>query len=304
MVHRFTADDVPDQTGRTFVVTGANTGIGFEAAKVLATRGGRVLLACRSQAKADAACGAIRQVTPDADVEVVLLDLGDLASIRAAAETIAREPRLDALINNAGLMMPPREMTADGFESQFGVNHLGTFALTGLLFERLCQEDGAPRIVITSSNAHKAGTIHFRDPNAEQKYSRWDRYAMSKLANLLHAQELARRIAARGLKVRAIACHPGASATELGRHMPGPLAMLFPLAGPLLNSASQGAWSTLAAATAPDAANGDYLGPQDRMEWAGPVGAASMSNRARDEKLAERLWALSDKMTGMMYPGL
>ncbi|MEO0618933.1 MAG: oxidoreductase [Pseudomonadota bacterium] len=303
MVHRFTADHVPDQSRKTFVVTGANTGIGFKAAKILAARGGRVLLACRSQAKGDAACDAIRRLTPNADVTTLPLDLGDLSSVRTAAQTIADEPRLDALINNAGLMMPPRQETADGFESQFGVNHLGTFALTGLLFGRLCTEKDA-RIVITSSNAHKAGTIHLRDPNAEQKYNRWDRYAMSKLANLLHQQELARRVTSAGISMRVVGCHPGASATELGRHMPGPLAMLFPLAGPLLNTAAQGAWSTLAAATAPSAKNGDYIGPQQRFEWAGPVGAASMSARAQDTALAQRLWTLSEKMTRVTYPGL
>jgi hypothetical protein len=170
MIKGFTAADVPSQTGRTFLVTGANTGLGFEVAQVLAGRGGRVLLGCRTRSKAEDAVARIRAAHPDADLGIIDLDQGSLASVRAAAERVAAEPRLDVLVNNAGIMMPPLERTADGFESQLGVNHLGTFALTGLLLPKLAQTPGS-RIVNTSSNAHKFGKIEFDDVNAERSYS-------------------------------------------------------------------------------------------------------------------------------------
>ena len=177
-IRNFTDIDVPDQSGRVFFVTGANSGLGYEAAKLLAGRGARVLLGCRSAEKAEAAMADIRAVYPEADMRFVPLDLGDLQSVRAAAKLVAGEPRLDVLLNNAGIMMPPREETADGFESQFGVNHLGTFALTGLLLEKLSQGQ-RPRVVITSSMAHRSGRIDFDDINAEESYSRWEQAGQS-----------------------------------------------------------------------------------------------------------------------------
>ncbi|MDG2234170.1 MAG: SDR family NAD(P)-dependent oxidoreductase, partial [Ilumatobacter sp.] len=169
MTNGFTAADVPDQSGRTILVTGANTGLGFEASKVLAERGARVLLGCRSEEKAQLAIASIKTEVPDADLEFVALDQADLASVRRAVDQVQGESRLDVLVNNAGVMMPPREMTADGFESQFGVNHLGTFALTALLLPKLARQDGA-RVVGTSSIAHRGAKIYFDDISAERSY--------------------------------------------------------------------------------------------------------------------------------------
>ena len=301
-IRNFTDIDVPDQSGRVFFVTGANSGLGYEAAKLLAGRGARVLLGCRSAEKAEAAMADIRAVYPEADMRFVPLDLGDLQSVRAAAKLVAAEPRLDVLLNNAGIMMPPREETADGFESQFGVNHLGTFALTGLLLEKLSQGQ-RPRVVITSSMAHRSGRIDFDDINAEESYSRWGRYAMSKLANLLHMYELDRRLRAADSPIIAVACHPGVADTELARHFPGLLvSMLRPLTSMVMNSAAQGAWPTLAAAAAPEVESAQYYGPGRNGEWSGPAREVQPRPKAKRIETAKRLWALSEEMTGIQYP--
>ena len=250
-IRDFTDKDVPEQNGRVFFVTGANSGIGYEAARTLAGKGARVLMGCRSKVRAEEAMAKIREEFPKADLKYIPLDLGDLESVRDAAALVGQEPRLDVLVNNAGIMMPPRDLTIDGFESQFGVNHLGTFALTGLLLDRLAKGK-EPRVVITSSMAHRNGRIDFDDINAEESYSRWGRYAMSKLANLLHMYELDRRLRAAGSPIMAVACHPGVADTELARNFPGLLVSLVrPVSGLFTNSAAQGAWPTLAAATAP-----------------------------------------------------
>jgi len=211
----FTAADVPDQTGRTIIVTGANTGIGFEAAKVLAARGARVLLACRSRDKGEAAIAAIREAAPGADLAFLPLDLADLGSVRAAADLAAREPRLDVLLNNAGVMFPPLTRTAQGFELQFGVNHLATFALTALLLPRLAETAGS-RVVVTSSLAHQRGNLAWDDLNAERGYNRAQRYSDSKLANLLFVQELDRRLRAAGSPAGGSGRRPRVAKTGLG----------------------------------------------------------------------------------------
>lgn len=295
---RFTDADVQDQTGKTFFVTGANTGLGFETAAVLAAKGARVLLGCRSRSKAEEAVGRIRAAQPEANVEIVDVDLGDLASVKAAAERVAQEPRLDGLINNAGVMMPPRELTKDGFESQFGVNHLGTFALTGRLLATLDKTPGS-RIVCTSSNAHKSGNIDFDDVNAERSYSTFRRYSMSKLANLLHVAELDRRLRAKGSFTIAVAVHPGGSDTDLPRHLPGWSKALLPFIRPFMNTALQGAWPTLMGATAPGVEGGEYFGPSGLMEVAGPATRVQGTARSKDAALARRLWDLSVQMTGV-----
>ena len=210
----FTEAEVPDQFGKCFIVTGANAGIGFETAKVLARKGARVLLGCRDAGKAAA---AIARIGPGVDAAHLPLDLADLASVRAAAEIAAQEPRLDGLINNAGVMFPPLTRTAQGFELQWGVNHLGGFALTALLLPKLAETQGA-RVVVTASLAHQRGNIQWDDLNAERGYKRGERYSDSKLANLLHVAELDRRLRAAGSPVTAIGCHPGVAATELMRH--------------------------------------------------------------------------------------
>lgn len=293
----FTEADLPDQSGKCFIVTGANTGIGFEAARALVAKGARVLLACRDSAKADA---AIRKIG-SGDVVHLPLDLADVASVRRAADIASGEKRLDALINNAGVMFPPLTRTAQGFELQFGVNHLGHFALTGLLLPKLAETPGA-RVVVTASLAHKGGNIQWEDIGAVQGYNRTARYSDSKLANMLHFAELDRRLRAAGSTVSAIGCHPGIAATELMRHA-GPFRVFTPLFGLLLNSAAQGAWPALQAACDPGAMPGGYYGPAGIGEMKGPSGPAKRTAAALDPASAQRLWDVSVEMTGI-DPGL
>lgn len=294
----FTADDVADQSGRTFLITGANTGLGFETAKVIAARGGRVLLGCRSEDRATEAMERIEKDTPGADLRFIPLDQGEFASVAEAVKLVAAEERLDVLVNNAGIMMPPLQYTKDGFESQFGVNHLGTFALTSQLLPKLEETEGA-RVVVTSSIAHKPGKIDFDDLLAEQRYDAQTRYQQSKLANLLFMYELDRRLRAAGSGVSAVACHPGIASTELGRHMPKLLTLALPVVKLVFNSPAQGAWPTLMAATSDDIEGGDYTGPAKRGETAGPAVKVTSTDRARDPELAERLWDLSIELTGI-----
>lgn len=297
----FTTADVPDQSGKTIIVTGANTGIGFEAAALLAAKGARVLLACRSRDKAEAAMAQIRSLTSQADLAFLPLDQADLASVRAAAELAAKEPRIDVLLNNAGVMRPPLTRTAQGFELQFGVNHLAVFALSALLLPKLAQTPGS-RVVVTASLAHMRGNLMWDDLGAQKSYNRGLRYGDSKLANLLFVQELDRRLRAAGLPVAAIACHPGVAKTELGRHF-GAFRLMFAAAGWFLNTAAMGAWPALQAATDPDAKPGGYYGSQGWREMRGPSGEASRTAMAQDPDLARRLWDVSVEMTGI-DPGI
>jgi NAD(P)-dependent dehydrogenase (short-subunit alcohol dehydrogenase family) len=294
----FTADDVGAQTGRRFLVTGANAGLGFETARVLAARGGHVVLACRDAGKAEAAMHRIRADVPAAELSFQPLDLADLDQVKEAAKAVLAGPRVDVLINNAGVMIPPKTLTEQGYELQFGVNHLGTFAFTGLIHRHV--DD---RIVITSSIAHKDGSIDFSDLSASRSYHKWPRYQASKLANLLHMFELDRRLGAAGRSTQAIGCHPGVALTELTRHLPFPLRTMTPLAAPFFNSAAQGAWPTLQAATGAHVQGGDYLGPQGLGEISGRSGPARATRTARDPKLARELWARSIDLTGV-DPGL
>jgi NAD(P)-dependent dehydrogenase (short-subunit alcohol dehydrogenase family) len=297
----FTEADVPDQTGKAVLVTGANAGIGFEIAHMLAARGARVLLGCRDHAKAEDAVARIRQAVPAADLSILPLDLADLDSVREAAAIAAREPRLDALVNNAGVMFPTLARTRQGFEPQFGTNHLGPFALTGLLLPKLAETPGA-RVVVTSSLAHRGGRIDWDDLDAHRSYKRTQRYSDSKLANLLHVLELDRRLRVAGSPVTAVACHPGIAATELMRHS-GPFRWVNPLFGLVLNSAAMGAWPALQAATAPAVEAGGYYGPQRLGEARGPSGPVKRAPQARDAVLARRLWDVSIVKTGV-DPGL
>lgn len=294
----FTDADVPDQAGKCFIVTGANTGIGFEAAQLLARKGARVLLGCRDAGKA---AEAMVRIGPGTDVAHLPLDLADLESVRRAADIAAQEPRIDVLLNNAGVMFPPLTRTAQGFELQWGVNHLGGFALTALLLPKLAETAGA-RVVVTSSLAHQRGNIQWDDLNAQKRYNRSARYSDSKLANMLHFAELDRRLRAAGSPVSALGCHPGVAATELMRHA-GVFRVVTPLLGMLLNTAAAGAWPALQAATAPDAAGGDYYGPTGMGEARGPSGKAKRTAAAQDPELARRLWDVSVEMTGV-DPGL
>lgn len=294
----FTADDVADQTGRRFLVTGANAGLGFETAKVLAARGAHIVLACRDKDRAAAAMDHIRADTPDAELSFQPLDLADLDHVKDAAAAILGGPRIDVLVNNAGVMIPPRTLTKQGFELQFGVNHLGTFAFTGLIHPHV--DD---RIVITASLAHKGGAMDYSDLSASRTYHHWQRYQTSKLANLLFMFELDRRLGAAGRATQAIGCHPGVALTELTRHLPLPLRTMTPLAAPFFNSATQGAWPTLQAATGAHVQGGDYLGPQGLGEVSGRSGPARATRDARDPKLGRELWKRSVELTGV-DPGL
>lgn len=298
----FTEADVPSQEGRTIIVTGSNTGIGFEAARALAAKGARVLLACRSKDKAEAAMARIGAEVAGADLAFLPLDQGDLASVRAAAEMASKEARLDVLLNNAGVMMPPLTRTRQGFEQQFGVNHLGTFALTGLLLPKLAENPWS-RVVITASLAHKRGKIDFDNLDASKGYNRGIFYAQSKLANILHMFELDRRLRAAGSSVKAVACHPGVAASELVRHIPLGNAIVGPLLSMFLNTSAKGAWPALQAATDPAVEGGTYWGSQNRAEMAGPSGPATRSAQATDKALARQLWDVSVDLTGV-DPGL
>lgn len=296
----FTEADVPDQSGKCFMVTGANTGLGYQITRVLAARGARVLLACRDQAKAGQAMARITSIHPNADLGFIALDLADLPSLQMAASQVATEPRLDALINNAGVMTPPLMRTRQGFEFQFGVNHLGCFALTALLLPKLGETPGA-RVVTTSSIAHRGASIDWDDLNAEKSYNRMKRYGASKLANALFFFELDRRLRAAHSNVTALGCHPGIAATELGRFM-GPMQFFGPLVRWLLNTAEKGALPALQAATGA-VTPGAYYGPTGLGEARGVSGKASRSAKAQDPALARRLWDESIAMTGI-DPGL
>jgi NAD(P)-dependent dehydrogenase (short-subunit alcohol dehydrogenase family) len=296
------ADQIPNQDGRVAIVTGANSGIGLVAATELAAHGARVILACRSEKRASEALAKIRAGNPEAMVEFRALDLSSLESVQAFAEGIlADEPRLDLLINNAGVMMPPtRSETADGFELQFGVNHLGHQALTALLIDRLNQTPGS-RVVNVASQAHRGGKIDFEDLQWQGRgYRKMASYGQSKLANLLFTFELDRRLKTAGQTTLAVAAHPGWTATDLQRHSVS--ARFF---NPLLAmKPAQGALPTLRAATDPEVKGGEYFGPCGVLELRGDPVKVSSSRRARDTASAARLWQVSEELTGVRFDGL
>ncbi|MCD7095354.1 SDR family NAD(P)-dependent oxidoreductase [Klebsiella quasipneumoniae subsp. quasipneumoniae] len=292
----FTDANVPDQSGKTFIVTGANTGIGFEIANALAARRARVLLACRDEAKAEAAIGQIRRKTPGADLAFLPLDLADLASVRNAVKLAEKEPRIDVLINNAGVQGSELKRTKQGFEQTFGVNHLGCFAFTCLLLPKLA-ETPESRVVVTSSGLHRDATIDWDDLNAEKSFQWLSRYSNSKLANLLFVFELDRRLRGAGVPVTAVACHPGLAGTELGRSS-AMGKMVMPLVGLLLNTPAMGAWGALHAATG-EVKPGGYYGSKGLRELRGPSYECFPAERARDPQSAKRLWDVSVQMTGI-----
>ena len=299
MSARYRENQVPSQVGKTAFVTGANTGIGFDTARVLAEKGARVLLGCRDEQRALKAMTAIRARAPRASLAWVELDLTSLASIRSASEQVIAEGQLDLLVNNAGVMVPPKTRTQDGFELQFGVNHLGHFALTGHLLPLLKQQPDA-RIVTVSSLAHRGGKIDFDDLQADRSYSRMKRYQMSKLANILFTLALSERLAQAQFGLKAIACHPGGSNTELGRHL-GPLKYLFLPLELIMNSSTEGALPTLRAATDPDAVSGDYYGPAGWGEFARSAKRVAIDAAAHNPQHWERLWQVSEALTGVNF---
>ncbi|PAZ09666.1 short-chain dehydrogenase [Streptomyces sp. SA15] len=299
--------DIPDQSGRVAVVTGANSGIGYVAARELARKGARVVLACRSEARGAAARGRMVVEVRGAEVDLALLDLGDLGSVRQFAATFP-EGRLDLLVNNAGVMALPYGTTADGFETQFGVNHLGHFALTGLLLPTLLATPGA-RVVTVSSTMHSMSNIDINDLNSERSYRRWTAYARSKTANLLFTHELARRLAAHGSDVVAAAAHPGYAATNL--QTAGPrmadrkLSEWFMRIGNrfFAQSADAGALPTLYAATAPDVRPDSFTGPS-LAGWRGSPASSWRAPWTLNDQAAGRLWDASEQLTGVTYDAL
>lgn len=298
---KWTTANIPDQSGRTAVVTGANTGLGLETAKALAAKGAHVVLAVRNLDKGKAAIDWIARTVTDADLELQELDLGSLESVRTAASEIkTKHERIDLLINNAGVMTPPKQTTADGFELQFGTNHLGHFAFTGLLLDRLLPVEGS-RVVTVSSVGHRfARDIRFDDLQWEQRYSRLGAYGQSKLANLLFTYELQRRLI--GQRTLAMAAHPGGSDTELARHLPSAFQAAIPLARMLFQEAAMGALPTLRAATDPGALGGQYYGPDGFAEQRGYPKLVMSNKRSYDVDLQRRMWSVSEDLTGVTFP--
>jgi NAD(P)-dependent dehydrogenase (short-subunit alcohol dehydrogenase family) len=298
----FDINSVPSQPGRVAIVTGANIGLGFETAKALAKKEMTVVMACRSEQKASEAMAAIRQEIPKAQLHFLALDLSDLASVRRSAEKFLTEfSRLDLLINNAGVMMPPYQKTVDGFELQMGANYFGHFLLSSLLLPLLEQTEGA-RIVNLSSIVHRSGKIHFDDMHFEKRYSKQAAYAQSKLAMLMFSYELDRRLKDKGYKTLSIAAHPGVSMTGLVRHFPDWLVSLSkPLMKRFMSQPEEGAQPQLYAALGNDIAGGDYTGPDGFREIRGKAIKVEPESHARDLDVARRLWEVSIQLTGAKF---
>jgi NAD(P)-dependent dehydrogenase (short-subunit alcohol dehydrogenase family) len=304
MSSKWTTADIPDQSGRVAVITGANTGLGFWTAAALADKGAQVVLAVRNLDKGENAVSQIRAKSPGADLVVQRLDLTSLDAIREAADELkAAHQRIDLLINNAGVMYTDKDTTKDGFELQFGTNHLGHFAFTGLLLDRLLGVDGS-RVVTVSSIGHRIlAKIHFDDLQWERSYNRVRAYGQAKLANLMFTYELQRRLAHKGAPTTALAAHPGGSDTELTRYIPGLLKPAVDVLWPLLSqSAEMGALPTLRAATDPAAQGGQYYGPDGIGEQRGHPKVVPSSKQSHDEAQQRRLWEVSEELTGVTYP--
>lgn len=307
MSTQWTVQDIPDQSGKVVIVTGSNSGIGYEAALALAGKNAQVVLTARSVDKGEAAARNIRAKYPQAAVAVMQLDLADLKSVRSFVQAfLAKYMRLDILINNAGVMAIPKCKTVDGFEMQFGTNHLGHFALTGLLLPIL-QASPKGRIVTVSSGVHVSGEMRFDDLQGEQSYERWSAYAQSKLANLLFAYELQRQLAATGSSLISVGCHPGYAATNLqsaGPQMDGSAFRLWmmKLANAIMaQGQDMGALPTLYAAVAADVNGCDYIGPTGLGGMRGYPAKVMSNNKSYDEALAKRLWKVSEELTGVVY---
>jgi NAD(P)-dependent dehydrogenase (short-subunit alcohol dehydrogenase family) len=310
MSKEWTTADMPDLSGKKVIVTGANSGVGYEAARAFAEKGAHVIFACRSRQKAESAVAELRQQSPDVSVEIIPLDLADLDSVREFATTyMANHERLDILVNNAGIMAIPYRQTADGFEMQFGTNHLGHFALTGFLLDRILTTEEA-RVVTVSSGLHRAGKINFEDLQGEASYNKRTAYSQSKLANLLFAYELQRKLANSGQNAISVAAHPGYSATNLqhvGPNMEESAVQrtMMTLANTLFAQSSEmGALPTLYAATDPDVEGCDYIGPGGFMNMRGYPVKEMSSEASYDEAAASRLWAISEALTGVRYEAL
>jgi NAD(P)-dependent dehydrogenase (short-subunit alcohol dehydrogenase family) len=298
MTSNWTAENMPDLTGKIAIVTGANSGIGYEMARALARKEATVILACRNKDKGEAAVRQIAQEHPEAKAELMQLDLSDLASVhRFADEYTSHYDRLDILINNAGIMATPFGKTADGFELQFGTNHLGHFTLTGLLLDPIIHTPRA-RVITVSSGGHRFVEIDFDNLNGEKGYDRQRAYAQSKLANLLFTYELQRRFEGAGVDTIAVAAHPGWTVTNLQAHW-RMLRVLNPFIG---QKPTMGALPTLYAATAPDVQGGDYYGPGGWQGLRGYPTKVQSSDSSYDTAVAAKLWTVSEELTGVRYP--
>ena len=304
---KWTAAEMPAQAGKTVLVTGANSGIGYQTALELARHGAHVLLGCRSESKGNAALERMRRELPEARVELALLDMASLESIRNFASAFnASAAVLDILINNAGVMaLPTRELTSDGFERQMATNHLGHFALTGLLLPAL-RRSAAPRVVTVASLAHRNGKIDLANLQSEKHYKPWDAYNTSKLANILFARELDRRAGSAGIPLLSVAVHPGISRTSIFENGPGIgtfKAKVVNLLAPLmLQDDAMGALPTEYAATMPDVQGGEYIGPDGPGEFKGHPKVVKPRTHALDERMAAELWTASEVLTGVTYP--
>ncbi|WP_326670226.1 oxidoreductase [Streptomyces sp. NBC_01257] len=300
---RWTSEQIPDQTGRVIVVTGANSGLGLATTRALARRGGHVILAVRDEEKGRRAVADLTAGQPDARLEVRRLDLADLDSVRSFADRLhADRGRLDVLVNNAGVMAPPRTLSPQGHEVQFASNHLGHFALTGLLLD-LLGAGSDPRVVTVSSANHRKARIHFDDLTGERRYTPMGFYNQSKLANAVFGHELHRRLTAAGSPVRSLLAHPGYAAT--GLQTEGPAALVKLLFGrvltPLAQSPDRGALSQLYAATDPSARGGEFIGPDGMGELRGGPTRVELSAGAADAATGQRLWELSERATGVRF---
>ena len=298
----FNMDMVPDQRDRIAIVTGANSGLGYETALALAKKKMKVIMACRNEARAEQSKEKIIAEVPNADVQIMMVDLKSLQSVRTFAnQFLEKYTRLDLLINNAGIMMPPFELTEDGFESQMAINYFSHFALTGLLLPRL-QNTPQSRVVMMSSIAHRGGYINLDDIHSKAKYSPMGAYARSKLACLMFAYELQRRLDAQGIaSPLSVACHPGIAVTQLQQSLPAFLRVLF---GVLIvfvakHSAARGAESTLYAALGANVKGGEYFGPGGKMEFKGAATKVDSTPRSKEVETAQQLWKLSEELTGV-----
>jgi len=306
---KWTAAQIPALNGKTALITGANSGIGYQAAVELARHGAHVVLACRNAAKGAGALARLLAEVPGGSAEVVSLDVSSIADVkRFAAEFLAGHRSLDLLINNAGVMaLPKRELTAEGFERQFATNHLGHFALDGLLMPALLAAP-APRVVTVASIAHRTGKIEFDNLQGERKYGPREAYNRTKLANILFARELERRARAAGSKLVSIPVHPGVSRTNIIENGMAPTGLKAVVIGAVANLVMQsdqaGALPTLYAATSPEAKGGEYIGPDGFLGVKGSPTVEKPKPQALDEAVGARLWAVSEQLTGVVYPPL
>ena len=310
MSQSWSPSDIPDQSGRLALVTGANSGLGLATSRELARAGARVVMACRDPDRGADALAAVLSAVPGASVELASLDLASLASVsELAGRMLAEHPSIDLLINNAGVMATPRRLTEDGFELQLGTNHLGHFALTGRLLPALLRGEGT-RVVTVSSGAHRGGRINFDDLVGERRYFRWAAYGQSKLANLLFAYELERRAEADGAPLASMAAHPGYAATDLQSSGPGIGGGLFAAANTaamavanrlIAQSADDGALPSLYAATFPGLPGGSFVGPDGPFEARGAPRVVGSSPASKDASTAKRLWEVSEELTGVSF---